>query len=319
MKYKCSVAVLLSTYNGSHYLEQQLLSLSNQTYCDFTLYIRDDGSSDNTRDIIRDFIKGKDNVIFVESNENLGAAGSFISLVNNIDAEYYFFCDQDDVWLREKIELTMQEIKKHDQDLPLLVHTDLMIVDSELTIMSNSFYEYSNIARDDFIEKKQLLLQNYIVGCTCCINKKLANLANISSSDHSKIAMHDWWYALHAQFFGKIIYIDKATIKYRQHQNNTLGAQKDSLLRYIKMLRNNSGVKRVNKYRDKLTVQSCFFEKKNSIRLLNNEKQYFEDLYLLGKGHGFWDVIKFFCIKKNSLKSLKRDLAFIFSSLFFNK
>ncbi|UKK90263.1 glycosyltransferase family 2 protein [Citrobacter portucalensis] len=313
------MAVLLSTFNGSRYLEEQLSSLSEQSYDDFTIYIRDDGSIDNTLEIINDFISRERNVVFIESNDNLGAAGSFIYLINNVDADYYFFCDQDDVWMPDKIAVTMQEMKKYSQDEPVLIHTDLMVVDSDLSTISDSFYKYSNISRDDFIEKKQLLIQNYIVGCTCCINKNLAVVARVSLNDVNKIAMHDWWFALHARFFGKIIYINRPTIKYRQHQNNTLGAQKDSMFRYVKMLKNNIGVKRVNKFREKIMVQSIFFEKRNNNKLSSKEKGYFNDLALLGKGHGFYDVLKFFFIKKNSMKSVKRNLAFIFSSFFYNK
>lgn len=319
MKCKSKVAVLLSTFNGSRYLEEQLSSLSKQSYDDFTIYIRDDGSVDNTCEIINSFISKERNAVFFESNDNLGAAGSFIYLINNVDADYYFFCDQDDIWMPDKISLTMEEMKKHSQDEPLLVHSDLMIVDSNLSTISNSFYKYSNMSCDNFIDKKQLLLQNYIVGCTCCINKSLAVIARVSVNDSNKIAMHDWWFALHAKFFGKILYINKPTIQYRQHQNNTLGAQKDSLFRYVKMLKNNLGVKRVNKFREKMMLQGCFFEEKNINQLSIKEKEYFRDLALLGKGHGFFDVLKFFLIKKNSLKSIKRNLAFIFSSFFYNK
>lgn len=310
------IAILLSTYNGKLYIEKQVISLMSQSFNDFILYIRDDGSSDGTELVLRELAKRYNNIVLLPSGKNYGAAGSFIELINNVEADYYFFCDQDDYWLPEKIEVTLKAISCYDQKKPLLAHSNLLVVDKDLELISNSFYEYSNISIERFENKKQILLQNYIVGCTCCINNTLAELAKISQDEVKKIAMHDWWFALYAKFFGEIIYVEQPTIKYRQHDNNTLGANNNSLRRYLKLFFNNSGISRVNKFRAKMTMQAFFFEEKNKSILTVDDKKYFEDIHLLEKDKNIFDVLNFFLIKRNSFMSYKRNLAFIYSSFF---
>ncbi|RPH28131.1 glycosyltransferase family 2 protein [Buttiauxella warmboldiae] len=311
------IAVLMSTYNGQLYLEQQIDSLLKQTQNNFTLYIRDDGSTDDTVKIIENYVDKFHNVVFLKDSINLGAAGSFLSLQNEVDADYYFFCDQDDVWLPNKIEDTLKSFEGKDESKPIIAHTDLIIVDERLNYLSESFYDYSNISINEFKNKKQILLQNYIVGCTSCINRALAKISRINRAEVESIAMHDWWYTLNATYFGEVIYIDKATIMYRQHNNNTLGANKDSLGRYVKLFISGEGIKRVNRYRNKLVKQSKFFAMKNIDLISHEDRLPFQDIYLLDDRSSIIDVLRFFVCKKNSLKSFKRNLAFIISSIFY--
>lgn len=218
-----NISILLSTYNGSKYLKNQLDSLFAQTYKDFEIVARDDGSSDDTVEMLSSY-----NVKVLNTGENLGAKMSFAALleyaVNNSASEYFMFCDQDDVWSTDKIEKTlakMQEMKQQFGDIPLLVHTDLEVVDESLNTINDSFMNFQKInpIKNNF---HNLLIQNTITGCTVMINRKLAQMCLPIPSG---AIMHDWWLGLVASKFGKIGYLPEPTIKYRQHSSNAVGAK----------------------------------------------------------------------------------------------
>ncbi len=217
------ISILLSTYNGEKYLKAQLDSLFSQSYKNFKLIARDDGSSDKTLEILKSY-----DIELLPSNENIGVKSSFETLLKyaseNSDADYFMFCDQDDVWNQDKVKLTLQkmyEMEKLYKNTPILVHTDLEVVDENLHTINPSFMKLQNLN-----EKKNrlnnLLIQNTITGCTVMINRDLAKLCLPMSSN---AIVHDWWVGLVASYFGKIGYVDDSTIKYRQHTSNTIGAK----------------------------------------------------------------------------------------------
>ncbi len=217
------ISILLSTYNGEKYLKAQLDSLFSQSYKNFKLIARDDGSSDKTLEILKSY-----DIELLPSNENIGVKSSFETLLKyaseNSDADYFMFCDQDDVWNQDKVKLTLQkmyEMEKLYKNTPILVHTDLEVVDENLHTINPSFMKLQNLH-----EKKNrlnnLLIQNTITGCTAMINRDLAKLCLPMSSN---AIVHDWWVGLVASYFGKIGYVDDSTIKYRQHTSNTIGAK----------------------------------------------------------------------------------------------
>jgi glycosyltransferase involved in cell wall biosynthesis len=217
------ILILLSTYNGEKYLQEQLDSLFAQTYKEFEIIARDDGSCDNSLEILKAC-----DVTILDSKENLGAKGSFGALlefaVEKSSSDYFMFCDQDDVWESDKIEkslLAMQEMEKAYLDTPLLVHTDLKVVDEKLLELHNSFWEYEYIM-PQYNSLNRLLMQNTITGCTMMINRKLATL---SLPIPEESIMHDWWLGLVASKFGAIKYVKESTLQYRQHGGNTIGAK----------------------------------------------------------------------------------------------
>ena len=228
------VAILLSTYNGEKYLKNQLDSLMAQSYKDFEIIARDDGSADDTVEILKSY-----GIKLLETNENLGAKSSFATLLNytveHSDAEYFMFCDQDDVWSEYKVEKTltkMQEMEQQFSDIPLLVHTDLEVVDEKLNTINSSFYTFQKINPfEDNLNK--FLVQNSITGCTIMINRELAQKC---LPIPSKAIIHDWWIGLVASKFGKIGYLNSPTIQYRQHNNNTVGAKGFSIYMIVKKI-----------------------------------------------------------------------------------
>ena len=220
------ISILLSTYNGGKYLKEQLDSILSQSFNDFKVLVRDDGSTDNTVAILKEYEKmypTKINLI-KDDGGNLRSTRSFMRLLENSDSEYVMFCDQDDVWLPEKVERTLKkiiEMKQEFGDIPLLVHTDLVVVDENLSIINNSFFNFQKIDpyKDSF---NNLLMQNVITGCTVMINKELV-LKCLPIPDG--VIIHDWWAGLVASKFGRIGYLSQATIQYRQHRANVVGAK----------------------------------------------------------------------------------------------
>lgn len=222
---KGKIAILLATYNGEQYLSELLESLTKQSFQNFSCFIHDDGSKDETIKIIEDYCKRyPQKFVWVEGNSTGGAKSNFMYLMNRVQAEYYMFCDQDDIWLPEKVELSYDLIKKQKESVPTVVYTDLKIVDSRLNVIDSSYYHYTgkNPKRNSLID---LLKCNVTVGCTMMINRVLRDRA-LQVSDLNNIFMHDWWLSLIASAEGKLFFLDKQTILYRQHGNNSVGAIK---------------------------------------------------------------------------------------------
>ena len=170
-----NVAILLSTYNGEKYLEEQLDSLLLQSYQDFVVYIRDDGSSDRTVNIINQYVMKDNRFINVGNSENLGCAASFINLLRNASADIYMFCDQDDYWLPNKLQRAVDYFSAIDPLQPTLYHCDLSVVDEKLNIIQNSFLQHQKMSAYDSMRKNNLFIQNFVVGCSCAVNASLAN------------------------------------------------------------------------------------------------------------------------------------------------
>lgn len=236
------IDILLSTFNGEKYIRELLDSLIKQTFCDWRLLIRDDGSTDNTVKIVYEYARNyPDKIVFAEDEDkNIGVCQSFARLLEQSDSEYAMFCDQDDVWLDNKIEITfnkMKEIESKNKDIPVLIHTDLRVVDAGLSIVSNSMWRFQKL---DPRRKSlnYLIVQNNVTGCTTMINKKLKEIALPLPKE---AIVHDWWVALSASAFGEIGYIDRPTILYRQHGKNDIGAKEYSLKYFFARLNNIEG------------------------------------------------------------------------------
>ena len=203
------VNILLSTYNGEQYLKEQVKSIQDQTYRDWQLLIRDDGSTDGTVEIIQELVAQDERIRFINQGaiENLGVIKSFHALLKYEKADLYCFSDQDDVWLPEKIALQVAEAEKHHQEVPLLVYTDLKVVEENLNVQHESMIRtQSDHANTELIQE---LTENTVTGGVAMINHALAELW--TGQENHALLMHDWYLALLATAFGKLIYIDQPT------------------------------------------------------------------------------------------------------------
>ena len=215
------VNILMSTYNGQQFLAEQIRSIQDQSYTDWTLFIRDDGSSDNTKEILKDFERQDSRIHLIDSDksDNLGVIKSFHKLVNHDRADYYFFSDQDDVWLPNKLELSLKEAQNYPVDLPLMVYMDLKVVNQDLEIMTESMVKsQSHHANTELVQE---LTENTVTGGVAMINHALAEMWQ----ETDDILMHDWYLALLASAFGNLVFIDQPGELYRQHSDNVLGAR----------------------------------------------------------------------------------------------
>ena len=215
------IHILLSTYNGEQFLAEQIQSIQQQTVQDWKLLIRDDGSTDRTREIIREFVAQDSRIHWINENEskNLGVIKSFHNLAQFEEADVYFFSDQDDVWLPQKLELSLAEARKYPAEMPLMVYMDLTVVNQDLEVLSNSMIRsQSGHANTELVQE---LTENTVTGGVAMVNHALIQLWNQTED----ILMHDWYLALLATAFGKLVYIDQPGELYRQHEHNVLGAR----------------------------------------------------------------------------------------------
>lgn len=283
------IEILMATYNGENYLSEQIESLLDQTYENWILLIRDDGSKDSTVDIIKIYEKKYPMKIklLIDGKKGLGAKNNFLELLKNSKENYIMFCDQDDVWLPNKIEITLEKMLKEEKGATL-VHTDLKVVNKNLKIINDSFWKFQNLNP----KRKQynyLIVQNNITGCTMMLNKELVNLLKINFPFQNGI-MHDWIIGIIASLKGKIEYLNEPTILYRQHGKNDIGAKKYNLIYFLeKFLKNRKEIKLKNeqvKYQieEIITKLECDDKiKKEVVKYIELKNIFFKKIWIIKK------------------------------------
>ena len=215
------IDILLATYNGSKYLHEQLDSILSQSYGNINVIIRDDGSSDNTVMIIKEY-EQKDNRVKLLSDNlgNLGFVRNFEELMKNSTSEYLMFSDQDDIWYNNKVETSYKRIKaieeKNGKSCPILVHTNSKIMNYETRTKSLFI---SDCAKNSSFENS--FFNFFVQGSTMLINGSLKREALPFSKE---VYLHDRYLHLIAEFIGIRSYIDVPTMDYRQHSNNEIGS-----------------------------------------------------------------------------------------------
>ena len=206
------VVILMSTYNGEKYICEQLESLINQTYKNIKIFIRDDGSMDRTVDVIKEIQKKRNNIILIEG-QNIGFINSFFELLKlaDDDADYFAYCDQDDVWMEDKIERAVKCMEKAETSKPVLYFSNSDYYDGNMNFLKtadkNKTYHFRNS-----------LVECVTQGMTMVINKVTKNL--IVNNRPQKCLYHDWWTYMICSGFGEIIYDDKSLVKYRRHNKS---------------------------------------------------------------------------------------------------
>ena len=218
------IAVLLSTFNGARWLPECMRSLAEQTL-PFSLIWRDDGSTDDSRGLVRTFgWKALHELSHSEQGQNIGACASFGLLAQaalETGADIFFFADQDDVWHRSKLERVASCFDTLDNFYPQLVHHDLAVVDELAQEIAPSLWRHMRLDPNQ-AALSRFLTRNSVTGCAMAVNRSLLQAAHPIPA---AAIMHDWWLATVASAVGSIHAIPEALVKYRQHGENTLGAK----------------------------------------------------------------------------------------------
>jgi len=222
-----NILILMAAYNGAEFIREQINSILDQSDHSWRLVISDDQSTDGTPEIVEEYASRHPGKIVRHcSGRRFGNAWDhFLYLLGQFhDAPYIMFCDQDDVWHKDKIAKTLKKMNEIEApSVPALVHTDMRVVDRELNQIAPSYMKYIGI-KGSRLSLHTLLVQNVVSGCTVMFNRALAELAAKDIPTES-IIMHDWWLALIASAAGSIAYLDEATVDYRQHGDNAVGAR----------------------------------------------------------------------------------------------
>ena len=229
-----AIAVLMAVYNGSNYIRAQLDSILSQTYLSgVTILIHDDGSTDDTVDIIEDYQRRFPDIIRVDGGAPTGSAkDNFWYMLSLMDADIYFFCDQDDIWLPDKIEKSLDRLLNLKSDCRC-VFCDMKVVDEALNIIDESFLHYNG--RDPRVLKPgRILIDNPAAGTSMCFDRALRDLALSVDFDLNGIEMHDGFLLAMAALCGEVEFIDEPLVLYRQHADNDMGAaRQESIIQRI--------------------------------------------------------------------------------------
>jgi len=270
-----TISVILSTYNGESYISEQLDSILNQTFQNFKLYIRDDGSIDGTVSIIEDYQKRFPERIFIlrDDQGNIGVAESFQRVIEAANSDYYLFADQDDVWDSQKIYKLVKKIREIESDnpnTPVLVFSDMEVIDEGGKVIYDSFLKLSKY-KDSF--HSNILFRGFIPGCSIAFNNEAKKLI----LGYKNLMLHDGFAFMMVNLFGVISKAPDKLIKYRLHSKNTIGlgeTQKNAILvkDFIKYIFRN------RKYRS--IVLQNYFEQVSHIRNnINNQYLYQKEFY----------------------------------------
>ena len=285
------VTILMATYNGALFIEEQLDSIINQTYSNWELIIRDDNSKDNTTSIIKRYCEEDNRITFILSESNVGQTMNFNKLLELTDnSKYIMFADQDDVWKNNKIKITLENMKMEElrkgESHPILVYTKLTYVNEKLQPINTINASEGNG------DLKTLLGYNFIWGCTMMLNKALRDIVYPIGN---KAQNHDYWIALSVALHGSIIRIDKETMLYRQHNNNVTGGMNNtSIIKKIKNINKllKSYIKQIEQ-----NLQFCEMNKQFNNKLLKEYSEIFE-----GSGIGATFKANKFGLKRHTKK-----------------
>lgn len=222
---EAKIVVLMSTYNGEAYIQEQLESILSQTYSDVKIYVRDDDSKDHSLEILRQY--EKENKIVLLKGKNKGFIGSFFSLLKECeDAEYYAWCDQDDIWLPDKLARAVELLKKEAEEIPVLYFSDYDYYDQNM-----------NFQKHGLDHKRGPSFANSLMDCislgfNSVFNDKARKMMLEKLPEHS--CGHDWWTYMVCAAFGKVIY-DRGyvSVKYRRLEASVSPGGKSFLVTQI--------------------------------------------------------------------------------------
>jgi len=301
------INILMATYNGEKYVAEQIDSIINQSYENWNLLIRDDGSNDDTVNIINYYSNFDNRIkIILDDKGNLGLIKNFEELLKYSDSEYIMFSDQDDVWLENKVQVifsSMLKLKeKHVEGTPLLVHSDSYIVDDNLNIISSQFIGKRGNGKG--IEK--ILFAPCVQGSSMMINKSLKRFVLPFPKN---INIHDYYISLVNELIGKRKFLESSLMYYRQHSKNEIGVNNSLLYKIKKLLKRDFYLSSLE---EKLTVKTIYNKFHNKIK--DKDRDIIEKYFYIANKNNLFK--KIFYVFKNNFRATDGQLALIFKILF---
>lgn len=236
------IAILLAAYNAEQFLSEQIDSIIKQIYTDWTLYIRNDGSEDRTQVIIDYYIKSYPGKIIQidKDSKNLGCRGNFFRLFEEVESDYYMFCDSDDYWLPEKVQVlydAIQELERQYPDIPLQAFADTIVCDAQMNILEESHWDAAGINPDKFLSYNYMAVCCNAGGACSIYNNKVKKMIFPLTND---FLIYDFWIAINVAKYGKFKVVHQPLLKYRQHTSQVYGigyGEQNSLLYKISNIR----------------------------------------------------------------------------------
>ena len=221
-----SIAVVLSTYNGCEHIREQLDSVLAQNVPNLEIYVRDDGSTDSTCEILEEYeSRGQ---LVLSRGSNIGVVRSFLEAISLVPSgtDYIALCDQDDVWHEDKLRRAIDVLEAHDSSIPLYYCAEYMFCDADMHPVARSELVKSSI---DFA---RMLYENATSGNTCVMNRALLDKLLAAGADG--VYCHDWWFALVAATLGEVVHDNYCCLEYRRTGSNAspTGSSGLALLHY---------------------------------------------------------------------------------------
>lgn len=256
------ITIVIATYNGERFLEEQFLSIVGSIGFDDLveeIIIRDDGSTDDTLKIINT-LSEKYSILKTirDSDKGSGAKDNFSKALGHIRSPFAMTCDQDDIWMSNKIADSFYKIKELYQSSPVcFAFSDVEVVNDKLETLFPSFLIINNMKKNDLTLEK-LMVNNFAPGCSSIFSKELLDISLPIPDD---AIMHDWWLILNAALHGSVGFIDNSLMKYRQHGSNAIGYKNKSFFEKFKNLS-----KEIKEYK-----LSCYARRKQIFALLGNQ------------------------------------------------
>lgn len=227
-----TVDIAMATYNGEDFISEQIDSIINQSYQNWKLYISDDGSSDNTVEIIKTFVSKDKRIELVNTERQGGVISNFNKSLKYTTAEFVMLSDQDDIWPSDRLKLLLNTIQQENNiDEPKLVFSDLTLVNEVGGEIAKSFYKANNLDPLNNLQGYNLLWNSTVYGCTTIMNRALLDLVLPIPNDAH---MHDQWLAMKAHQYNGLIFLDTPTVMYRQHSSNVVGGINKGMLGRMK-------------------------------------------------------------------------------------
>ncbi|MCQ8909755.1 glycosyltransferase family 2 protein [Escherichia albertii] len=296
------VVILMSTYNGEKYLREQLdslMSLDDKS----DIFIRDDGSSDETINIIKYYQSKFDNIMLLKGS-NVGVVASFFELMKAVDFykyDYFAFCDQDDFWEHDKVSRAISCIKNTSG--PVLYCSRLKVVDEFLNFKFLSPFPQKGLSFSN------ALVENIITGCTCVLNRLAFQRIVERIPESKRIVMHDWWFYLVLINEGTIFFDDRSFIKYRQHGNNIEGMKKS----FSKIINKFISTEK-NKY-PSLSVQLDEYYRLYVDKLTKDNKDILEQLHQVLLNRDLLCFVRLLISRKIYRQSIMDNISLLYSFL----